>query len=109
MARRSRAFAPFAARGSASGTPDSQAPCQQTSGVAALDLLLAAHAGGDLGDGLEARLADGLVTLDARAVGAVVHPLEGGSEPLDALDQPLAAHQPHLTLLAGLNVVGLVP
>src|SRR5205823_12398212 len=76
---------------------------------AALDLLLAGHAGGDLGDRLEPRLTDRLVALHAGAVGAVLHTLERGGQALDALDQPLAAHQAHLALLAGLDVIGLVP
>src|SRR5688572_15345729 len=80
------------------------------SGVsAALDLLLAGHARRDPGDGLEPRGRDGLAAFDTGAVAAVVHPLERVRVPLDALDQPLATQQSYLALLAGLDVVGLVP
>src|SRR5918996_1365625 len=76
--------------------------------AAALDLLLARHARVRLGDRPEASRGDRLTALHAGAVGAVVDPLEGGRQPLDVRDEPLTAHQPHLALFAGLDVVGLV-
>src|SRR4029077_15261014 len=75
----------------------------------ALDLFLAAHAGRHLGNGLESRLPDGFSAFAAGAVGAVLHALERGGQLLDALHQPLAAHEAHLALLAGLVVVALAP
>src|SRR6185436_8360317 len=77
--------------------------------AAALDLLLTGYARGDFGNRLESGLTDGLAAFDAGAVRTLVDALEGRRQPLDALDEPLATHQPHLALLAGLDVVGLVP
>src|SRR5512145_3168488 len=89
--------------------PPARGPTTGSVVAAALDLLLTRHAGSDLRDRLEAGLADGLAALHAGAIGAVVDTLERGGQALDALDQSLAAHQPHLALLAGLDVVRLVP